>query len=137
MEICMVGSVRGESTGKHAGAFSYSEIRSQLLIWCSNLVLATLAKRGGPGLSGGAPAISPEENRDIMVKISNGRASAIENRLSALASAQEIRQLPRMKMKTYRCVVSLPKSVSEFLHGALPTHHTLRFRRRFFPVHGR
>jgi hypothetical protein len=25
MEICTVGSVRGESTGKHAGAFSYSE----------------------------------------------------------------------------------------------------------------
>jgi hypothetical protein len=26
MEICTVGSVRGESTGKHAGAFSYSEM---------------------------------------------------------------------------------------------------------------
>ncbi len=28
MEICTVGSVRGESIGKHAGAFSYSEISS-------------------------------------------------------------------------------------------------------------
>ena len=26
MEICTVGSVRGESIGKHTGAFSYSEI---------------------------------------------------------------------------------------------------------------
>jgi hypothetical protein len=28
MEICTVGSVRGESIGKHAGAFSYSERRT-------------------------------------------------------------------------------------------------------------
>jgi hypothetical protein len=29
MEICTVGSVRGESTGKHAGAFSYSERKTR------------------------------------------------------------------------------------------------------------
>ncbi len=30
MEICTVGSVRGESIGKHAGAFSYSEARIRM-----------------------------------------------------------------------------------------------------------
>ena len=32
MEICTVGSVRGESIGKHAGAFSYSEMGILLVL---------------------------------------------------------------------------------------------------------